>query len=79
MFNSALAYELSALKPIAEPLLYQIEPTSLEYVESRRLLALLRWFVPLDTTLRPSNSILREFIGGSSLSSFTVWRQKAAQ
>lgn len=79
MFNSALAYELSALKPIAEPLLYQIEPTSLEYVESRRLLALLRWFVPLDTTLVPSNSILREFIGGSSLSSFTVWRQKASQ
>jgi uridine kinase len=79
MFNSALAYELSALKPFAEPLLYQIEPSSMEYVESRRLLALLRWFVPLDAALVPSNSILREFIGGSSLKSFTVWRQKANQ
>lgn len=79
MFNSALAYELSALKPFAEPLLYQIEPCSIEYVESRRLLALLRWFVPLDATLVPSNSILREFIGGSSLKGFTVWRQKADQ
>ena len=79
MFNSALAYELSALKPFAEPLLYQIEASSMEYVESRRLLALLRWFVPLDATQVPSNSILREFIGGSSLKGFTVWRQKANQ
>jgi uridine kinase len=77
MFNSALAYELSALKPYAEPLLYQVEPSSLEYVECRRLLALLRWFVPLEASLVPSNSILREFIGGSSLKGFTVWRQKA--
>jgi uridine kinase len=78
MFNSALAYELSALKPLAEPLLYQIEPTAAEYTEARRLLALLRWFLPLNVDVVPANSILREFIGGSSLRAFTVWRQKAS-
>jgi uridine kinase len=78
MFNSALVHELSVLKPLAEPLLYQIENKVPEYVEARRLLALLRWFLPLASELVPSNSILREFTGGSSLSAFTVWRQGRA-
>jgi uridine kinase len=78
MFNSALVYELSALKPLAEPLLYQIEASSAEYTEARRLLALLRWFLPLEVGVVPANSILREFIGESSLRAFTVWRQKAS-
>ena len=79
MFNSALAYELAALKPLAEPLLFQIERKVPEYVEARRLLALLRWFLPVCPDLVPTNSILREFIGGSSLRDFTVWRQKASE
>lgn len=78
MFNSALAYELSALKSFAEPLLYQIEPNVPEYIEARRLLALLYWFLPFPIDLVPANSILREFIGGSSLRGFTVWRQEAS-
>ncbi|MGB9880057.1 MAG: uridine kinase family protein, partial [Anaerolineae bacterium] len=78
MFNSALAYELSALKSLAEPLLFQIEPNVPEYVEARRLLALLYWFLPFPVELVPANSILREFIGGSSLRNFTVWRQGAS-
>lgn len=78
MFNSALAYELSALKSLAEPLLFQIEPNAPEYVEARRLLALLYWFLPFPIELVPANSILREFIGGSSLRNFTVWRQEAS-
>ena len=76
MFNSALVYELSALKPLAEPLLYQIEHDVPEYVEARRLLAFLRWFLPYSADLVPANSILREFLGGSSLAQFTVWRQR---
>jgi uridine kinase len=79
MFNSALVYELSALKPFAEPLLFQIERKTPDYAEARRLLALLRWFVPYGPELVPGNSILREFIGGSSLRDFTVWRQEAAE
>jgi len=79
MFNSALVYELAALRPVAEPLLYQIDCRTPEYVEARRLLALLRWFVPMPAAAVPSNSILREFIGESALRSFTVWRQRTSQ
>ena len=79
MFNSALVHELSALKPLAEPLLYQIDADVPEYVEARRLLSILRWFLPFPADLVPANSILREFLGGSSLSQFTVWRQKVPE
>ena len=73
MFNSALAYELSALKPLAEPLLRQVQFGKPEYIEAKRLLALLEWFLPLESDLIPDNSILREFIGSSILSGFTLW------
>ncbi len=67
MFNSALVYELAALKPLAEPLLRQVDPESAEYVEAKRLLAFLEWFRPGRTDMIPNDSILREFIGGSIL------------
>ncbi len=70
MFNSALAYELALLKPLAEPLLRQVEPGTQEYVEARRLLTFLEWFYPADPLLVPEDSILREFIGGSVLTDF---------
>lgn len=70
MFNSALAYELAVLKPFAEPLLRQVEPGTLEYVEAKRLLAFLQWFLPCDSHLVPDNSILREFIGDSILADY---------
>jgi uridine kinase len=73
MFNSALPYELSALKPFAEPLLRQVPFGTPEYVEAKRLLALLEWFLPLESDLIPDNSILREFIGESILRDFTLW------
>ncbi len=73
MFNSALAYELSVLRPLAEPLLRQVEHGCPEYVETRRLLAFLEWFLPIKTDWVPDNSILREFVGGSSLKDFKVW------
>jgi uridine kinase len=70
MFNSALAYELAVLKPFAAPLLAQIEPGGVEYIEARRLLAFLDWFLPWPPDAVPGNSLLREFIGGSSLREF---------
>jgi uridine kinase len=73
MFNSALVYELAALRPIAEPLLRQIDPDRPEYIEAKRLLALLAWFRPLSPDYIPDDSILREFIGGSILEQFRVW------
>ncbi|MEE8390124.1 MAG: nucleoside kinase, partial [Anaerolineae bacterium] len=71
IFNSALAYELAVLKPLAEPLLLQVEPSSPRRVEAKRLLTFLQWFEPCGPDLIPDNSILREFIGGSILRDYT--------
>ncbi len=73
IFNSALVYELAALRPIAEPLLLQVNPDTPEYLESKRLLAFLAWFRPLTADFIPGDSILREFIGGSTLEQFRIW------
>ena len=76
MFNSALTYELAALKPQAEPLLRQVQHGTPEYIEARRLLAFLEWFLPLDVSLVPGTSIVREFLGGSILKDFRIWKSK---
>ena len=73
MFNSALVYELAAIKPLAEPLLRQVHYRSHEHVEAKRLLALLEWFIPIPDELIPDNSIIREFIGTSILRNFKLW------
>jgi uridine kinase len=73
MFNSALVYELSALRPLVEPLLRQVPHGTPEHVEAVRLLSLLQWFAPIESAWVPENSILREFIGGSSLKDFKLW------
>lgn len=73
LFNSALAYELSVLRPLAEPILRQVTPGTPAYMEARRLLAFLDWFLPIETEWLPDNSILREFVGGSILKDFKVW------
>jgi uridine kinase len=70
MFNSALVYELSVLKPLAEPLLRQIEPGKPEHIEAKRLLSFLQWFEPCPPDLVPDNSLLREFIGESILQDY---------
>jgi len=67
MFNSALVYELAVLRPMAEPLLLQIEPRQPHYIEARRLLSILGWLMMMDPELVPDNSLLREFVGGSIL------------
>ncbi len=77
MFNSALVYELSALKPLAEPLLRQVPYGTPEYIEAKRLLAFLEWFLPIDARLIPENSIVREFLGGSILQNFRLWKDKS--
>jgi len=76
MFNSALVFELAALRSFAEPLLRQVPFGSPEFIEAKRLLAFLEWFLPLDTDLIPDNSIIREFIGGSILREFQLWDRK---
>ena len=66
MFNSALLYELAVLKQYAEPLLYSVEKTEPEYFEAKRLLKFLEYFLSVNSESIPNNSIVKEFIGGSS-------------
>jgi uridine kinase len=64
-FNSALIYEMCILKHYAEPHLFQIDKSWSEYTEARRLIKFLDSFLSVDSHQVPTNSILREFIGGS--------------
>jgi len=70
IFNSALVYELAVLQPLVLPLLRQVEPGTLEYVEAKRLMSFLDWIEPCSADLVPDNSILREFVGGSILQDY---------
>lgn len=65
MFNSALVYELSALRKYAIPLLKEIGPEEKEYSEAKKLYTMLSYFEPISEKSIPSNSLLREFIGES--------------
>ena len=66
IFNSALIYELAILKQYAEPLLFKVDRKSPEYIEAKRLLKFLDYFICAGCGNVPNNSILREFIGGST-------------
>lgn len=66
MFNSSLLYELNALRPFAEQLLKSVTSTSPHYQTVLNLLTLLSFFNPIDSVTVPFNSILREFLGGST-------------
>ena len=65
MFNSVLHYELAVLKQYAEPLLFGIPRDSAEYMEAKRMLKFLDYFLGVSSENIPNNSIIREFIGGS--------------
>ncbi|MFV1948785.1 MAG: nucleoside kinase, partial [Anaerolineales bacterium] len=73
MFNSALVYEMAALKSFAEPILRQVPQSSHARIEAKRLLAFLEWFLPIEINMIPDNSILREFLGESNLKDFNLW------
>lgn len=67
MFNSFLVYEMSVLKKHIVPLLTEIDNNSVYYSEARKLLRFLEYFVDIvDESIIPTNSIIREFIGGTS-------------
>ena len=64
MFNSSLLYELAVLKQYVEPLLFGVDKESEEYLEAKRLLKFFDYFVGIGSEYVPTNSLLREFIGG---------------
>ncbi len=73
MFNSGLAYELAALRSLAEPLLLQVQPGTEPHLEANRLLSFLEWVQPLSQShfeMIPDTSLLREFVGSSILEDY---------
>ena len=66
VLNTALDYELPVLKVYAEPLLRCVTPFQPEYEEASRLLRFLNNFSAVPATSVPTQSIIREFIGGSA-------------
>ena len=64
LFNSVLIYELAVIKQFAEPLLLGVRTNEPEYYEAKRLIKFLDYFVGIDPTPVPGNSICREFVGG---------------
>ena len=64
IFNTSLIYELGVLKNKAMPLLEEIKNDEVEYAEARRLMELLRYFMPIPEEIVPSNSLVKEFLGG---------------
>lgn len=64
IFNSALLYETALLKPYVEPLLFGVPRDCPEYLEAKRLLKFLNYFLPIPADDVPGTSLLREFIGG---------------
>ena len=64
VFNSALIYETSLLKPYVQPLLFGVPRDSEEYLEAKRLLKFLHYFLPIPADDIPKTSLMREFIGG---------------
>jgi len=64
IFNSALIYETALLKPYVQPLLFGVPRDSEEYIEAKRLLKFLNYFLPVPADNVPKTSLMREFIGG---------------
>ena len=64
IFNSALIYETALLKPYVQPLLFGVPRDSEEYIEAKRLLKFLNYFLSIPADDVPKTSLMREFIGG---------------
>lgn len=66
MFNSSLLFELGVMRDEADKVLRSVPRDVPEYAEAYRLRKFLGYFLPIPSTLIPPNSLLREFLGGSS-------------
>ena len=65
VYNSLLPYELPVMKKYAMPLLQRIGPDDPTFPTAQRLIRMLKFFVDMPDKWIPSNSLMREFIGGS--------------
>lgn len=67
MFNSSLLFELAVMKEYGDSILKNVHPDCVEFAEAYRLRKFLNYFEPITDELIPPTSLLREFLGGSSL------------
>jgi uridine kinase len=65
VYNSGLQYELCVMKKYALPTLKEVPNDSEHYITANRLIKFIKYFVDIDDSYVPNNSLLREFIGGS--------------
>lgn len=66
VFDSFMPYEISALRNIVLPQLKKITPDQDGYLIAKRLKNMVKYFLPIPIDDIPSNSLMREFVGGSS-------------
>ena len=66
VFDSFLPYELCVLKRYALPLLKSVDKDSIYYPDTLRLVRMIKYFKDIDPKYIPCNSLICEFIGGSS-------------
>ena len=66
MVNTALLFELPALRRQALRLLEQVPESAPEFSEAHRLRKFLSYLRPIDIEPLPPTSLLREFLGGST-------------
>ncbi len=67
LFNSAYLVEFAVLRAHAERILMTVPKNCPEYGEAHRLKKFLSYFTPVSDKEVPATSLLRGFIGGSSL------------
>ena len=67
LFNSAYLVEFAVVRAHAERILMTVPKNCPEYSEAHRLKKFLSYFTPVSDKEVPSTSLLRSFIGGSSL------------
>lgn len=67
LFNSAYLVEFAVLRAHAERILMTVPKNCPEYGEVHRLMKFLSYFTPVSDKDVPATSLLRSFIGGSSL------------
>lgn len=66
IFNTSLIYELGVLKGRVIPLLEEITQQDSEYAEAMRIMEMLKYFKTIPEEYVPTNSLLKEFLGGGS-------------
>ena len=66
VFDSFFPYEPCALRNYVLPLLDKVSSNDKGYMTAMRLKTMVKYFLPIATADIPCNSLMREFVGGSS-------------